>query len=118
MSENTTIEWADHTFNPWEGCKKIGPSCDIATLSVLEYCGRQGTLRPHLQRFSRGHVKEHAILFSVPMIRALIDGTKSRTRRVVKLRQLSGDYIEGGSAGVDGFCIPRDSGPALARFSA
>lgn len=24
MSENTEIEWADHTFNPWEGCQKTG----------------------------------------------------------------------------------------------
>lgn len=28
MSENTSIEWADHTFNPWEGCAKVGPGCD------------------------------------------------------------------------------------------
>ena len=28
MSENTSIEWADHTFNPWEGCQKVGPGCD------------------------------------------------------------------------------------------
>jgi protein gp37 len=28
MSANTTIEWADHTFNPWEGCQKVGPGCD------------------------------------------------------------------------------------------
>ena len=28
MAENTKIEWADHTFNPWEGCQKVGPSCD------------------------------------------------------------------------------------------
>lgn len=28
MSANTKIEWADHTFNPWEGCQKIGPGCD------------------------------------------------------------------------------------------
>lgn len=29
-------------------------------------------------------MKEHAILFSAPMIRALVDGTKSQTRRVMK----------------------------------
>jgi hypothetical protein len=54
------------------------------------------------------------------MSRALLDGTKSQTRRVVKLQQLTGDYFEGGAAGVefDGFRIPRDDGPALARFSA
>ena len=28
MSKNTPIEWADHTFNPWEGCQKVGPGCD------------------------------------------------------------------------------------------
>ncbi len=28
MSENTKIEWCDHTFNPWEGCQKAGPGCD------------------------------------------------------------------------------------------
>lgn len=28
MSENTKIEWCDHTFNAWEGCQKAGPGCD------------------------------------------------------------------------------------------
>jgi protein gp37 len=28
MSENSKIEWCDHTFNPWEGCQKTGPGCD------------------------------------------------------------------------------------------
>lgn len=28
MSENTTIEWATHTFNPWWGCMKVSPGCD------------------------------------------------------------------------------------------
>lgn len=27
MAENTLISWADHTFNPWEGCQKVGPGC-------------------------------------------------------------------------------------------
>lgn len=27
MAENTKIEWADHTFNPWMGCTKVGPGC-------------------------------------------------------------------------------------------
>lgn len=26
--KNTKIEWADHTFNPWVGCTKVGPGCD------------------------------------------------------------------------------------------
>lgn len=28
MSADTKIEWADHTFNPWIGCTKVGPGCD------------------------------------------------------------------------------------------
>ena len=28
MAENTKIEWADHTFNPWVGCAKKSPACD------------------------------------------------------------------------------------------
>lgn len=28
MAENTKIEWAHHTFNPWEGCQKVSPGCD------------------------------------------------------------------------------------------
>jgi protein gp37 len=26
--ENTLIEWATHTFNPWEGCVQISEECD------------------------------------------------------------------------------------------
>lgn len=28
MAENTKIEWAHHTFNPWIGCTKVSPGCD------------------------------------------------------------------------------------------
>ena len=28
MAENTKIEWADHTWNPWIGCTKVGAPCD------------------------------------------------------------------------------------------
>jgi protein gp37 len=28
MGENTKIEWASHTFNPWMGCTKVSPACD------------------------------------------------------------------------------------------
>lgn len=28
MTENTKIEWATHTFNPWVGCTKVSPGCD------------------------------------------------------------------------------------------
>lgn len=28
MAEQSNIEWTDATFNPWEGCQKVGPGCD------------------------------------------------------------------------------------------
>lgn len=27
MSENSNIEWTDHTFNPWIGCTQVSPGC-------------------------------------------------------------------------------------------
>jgi protein gp37 len=28
VSETTSIEWCDATFNPWWGCQKVSPACD------------------------------------------------------------------------------------------
>src|SRR6266404_3997779 len=28
MGEGSSIEWTDHTFNPWWGCAKVSPGCD------------------------------------------------------------------------------------------
>src|ERR1043166_1801812 len=27
MGKNSSIEWTDHTFNPWWGCVKVSPAC-------------------------------------------------------------------------------------------
>jgi protein gp37 len=27
MAKNSSIEWTDHTFNPWWGCSKVSPAC-------------------------------------------------------------------------------------------
>lgn len=35
MAENTKIEWADHTFNPWMGCTKVSPGCDNCYAEAL-----------------------------------------------------------------------------------
>lgn len=29
MAEVTSIAWTDHTFNPWIGCTKVSPECDL-----------------------------------------------------------------------------------------
>ena len=31
MSEKSTIEWTDATWNPVRGCTKVSPGCKIAT---------------------------------------------------------------------------------------
>lgn len=28
LLKNSSIEWTDHTFNPWWGCTKVSPACD------------------------------------------------------------------------------------------
>src|ERR1035441_10524114 len=28
MGKDSSIEWTDHTFNPWWGCAKISPGCE------------------------------------------------------------------------------------------
>lgn len=27
MAENTLISWTDHSWNPWQGCRKVSPGC-------------------------------------------------------------------------------------------
>lgn len=41
MAENTRIEWADMTFNPWVGCTKVSPGCDHCYAEA--YAARFGT---------------------------------------------------------------------------
>lgn len=36
MTQNTKIEWADHTFNPWWGCTKVSPACDHCYAAALD----------------------------------------------------------------------------------
>lgn len=35
MSANSSIEWTDHTYNPWWGCTKVSPGCDNCYASTL-----------------------------------------------------------------------------------
>ncbi len=34
MAEQTSIEWADSTFNPWIGCTRVSPGCDHCYAAV------------------------------------------------------------------------------------
>lgn len=35
MAENSSIEWCDHTFNPFIGCTKVSPGCDHCYAETL-----------------------------------------------------------------------------------
>jgi protein gp37 len=35
MGDNTKIEWADKTFNPWIGCQNVSPGCDHCYAEAL-----------------------------------------------------------------------------------
>ncbi|GGD43064.1 DUF5131 family protein [Aureimonas glaciei] len=51
MAEQTAIEWADSTFNPWMGCTKVSPACDHCYAETL-MDKRQGKVKwgPHGER--------------------------------------------------------------------
>ena len=35
MTENSKIEWTDHTFNPWMGCQTVSPGCDLCYAEAM-----------------------------------------------------------------------------------
>jgi len=37
MADNTRIEWADVTFNPWWGCTRVSPACDHCYAATLAH---------------------------------------------------------------------------------
>jgi protein gp37 len=50
MGENTKIEWADHTFNPWIGCTKVSPGCDNCYAEKLATARLGVAWGPHAER--------------------------------------------------------------------
>jgi protein gp37 len=42
MAENSTIEWTDATWSPWEGCTKVGPGCDHCYAESINNWLRKG----------------------------------------------------------------------------
>lgn len=49
MAENSAISWTDDTFNPWEGCQKVGPGCDgcYAEARNIRYAEKGATEAPN-----------------------------------------------------------------------
>lgn len=53
MAENTKIEWAHHTFNPWIGCTKVSPACDNC------YAEADFDKRRHVVTWGAGQPRKH-----------------------------------------------------------
>lgn len=49
MAEGSNISWTDDTFNPWEGCQKVGPGCDgcYAEARNIRYAEKGATEAPN-----------------------------------------------------------------------
>ncbi|KPF84528.1 hypothetical protein IP70_15835 [alpha proteobacterium AAP38] len=72
MAEDTKIEWADHTFNPWMGCTKLSDAC--ANCYAEKLVNRFGGDFATRQRTSPAN-------WSMPLrwnARAMKDGTRPR----------------------------------------
>ena len=70
MSENTKIEWADHSWSPWRGCTKVSPGCANCYAEALskrnpKVLGEWGPGRPRVlaknwsepERWNKRHVE-------------------------------------------------------------
>lgn len=53
MAENSTIEWTDHTFNPWIGCTKVS----VGPKGACEKCYAEVATPARAMRIKWGHGK-------------------------------------------------------------
>lgn len=54
MSENSKIEWTDHTFNPWWGCQKVSEGCKHCYAETLDNRWKGGHWGPGSDRKPMG----------------------------------------------------------------
>lgn len=60
MSQQSAIEWTDHTFNPWWGCTKVSQGCKFCYAETLASRYGHGVWGPGAQRrfFGEKHWQE------------------------------------------------------------
>lgn len=54
MGQKSTIEWTDHTFNPWWGCTKVSPGCVNCYAETLSNRYRYDVFGPRKTRRTFG----------------------------------------------------------------
>lgn len=64
MSANTKIEWADHTFNPWIGCTKVGPGCDNCYAAAWD---RRFAVSGHAMHWGAGKSRQRTKTWGNPV---------------------------------------------------
>ncbi|HEY8361099.1 MAG TPA: DUF5131 family protein, partial [Ramlibacter sp.] len=60
MAENTSIEWCDHTFNPWIGCTRVSPGCDNCYAAVSTPARTMGL------QWGAGQPRHRTLTWSLP----------------------------------------------------
>ncbi|MDR2220994.1 MAG: phage Gp37/Gp68 family protein [Methylobacillus sp.] len=55
MTDQTKIEWADSTFNPWIGCIKISPACDHCYAAAWDH---RFAVSGHAMRWGAGKARD------------------------------------------------------------
>ena len=64
MSENTKIEWCDHTFNPWIGCTQVGPGCDNCYAKAWD---RRFAVSGHAMHWGAGQARRRTKTWGDPV---------------------------------------------------
>ena len=64
MSENTKIEWCDHTFNPWIGCTQVGPGCDNCYAKAWD---RRFAVSGHAMHWGAGQARSRTKTWGDPV---------------------------------------------------
>lgn len=88
MAQNSSIEWTDHTFNPWWGCTKVSPACRHCYAETWSKRVGQKVWGPRAPRRLFG--KEHWLA----PIRWDAEAARSRKRRRVFCASMA-DVFEG-----------------------
>jgi protein gp37 len=60
VGKNSTIGWTDHSFNPWIGCTRVSPGCDLcyAERQTSRWYPRDGLWAGSLRRTSAANWRE------------------------------------------------------------